>query len=63
MLAEKKIDTSVYTPGEDGKAVREGALKPNEQNVKNRAREVTFQRHINRWVSRFRGYFLDLIAK
>ncbi|KAG6374429.1 Mis12-Mtw1 protein family-domain-containing protein [Boletus reticuloceps] len=48
MLAEKKIDTSVYGHGENGKAVREGALKPNEQNVKNRVREVTFQQHINR---------------
>ncbi|KAG8213334.1 Mis12-Mtw1 protein family-domain-containing protein [Butyriboletus roseoflavus] len=48
MLAEKKIDTSVYSHGEDGKTVQEGALKPNEQNVKNRAREVTFQQHINR---------------
>ena len=48
MLAEKKIDLSVYGHGEDGKAVKEGVLKPNEQNVKNRAREVTFQHHINR---------------
>ncbi|KAH7884268.1 Mis12-Mtw1 protein family-domain-containing protein [Phlebopus sp. FC_14] len=45
MLAEKKIDTSVYGGG-DGKA--SDHLKPNEQNVKNRAREVTFQQHINR---------------
>lgn len=50
MLAEKRIDTSVYSQGEDGKPVKEGILKPNEQNVKNRAREVTFQQHINRWV-------------
>ncbi|KAH0832997.1 Mis12-Mtw1 protein family-domain-containing protein [Lanmaoa asiatica] len=48
MLAEKKIDTSVYSHGEDGKTVKEGVLKPNEQNIKNRAREVTFQQHINR---------------
>jgi kinetochore protein Mis13/DSN1 len=48
MLAEKKIDTSVYSHGEDGKTVKEGILKPNEQNVKNRAREVTFRQHINR---------------
>ncbi|KAF8554457.1 hypothetical protein OG21DRAFT_1508894 [Imleria badia] len=48
ILAEKKIDTSVYGHGEDGKSVRDGVLKPNEQNVKNRAREVTFQQHINR---------------
>lgn len=52
MLAEKKIDTSVYSNGEDGKSVKEGILKPNEQNVKNRAREVTFQQHINRCASR-----------
>lgn len=48
MLAEKKIDTSVYNHVEDGKTVKAGILKPNEQNVKNRAREVTFQQHINR---------------
>jgi len=48
MLAEKKIDTSVYGHAEDGKPVKEGVLKPNEQNVKNREREVTFQHHINR---------------
>ncbi|KIJ60374.1 hypothetical protein HYDPIDRAFT_117290 [Hydnomerulius pinastri MD-312] len=48
MLAEKKIDISVYSRGSDGKTPESGALKPNEQNVKNRAREVTFQQHINR---------------
>ena len=53
MLAEKRIDTSVYSQAEDGKTVKEGVLKPNEQNVKNRAREVTFQQHINRCVSCF----------
>lgn len=48
MLAEKKIDIPVYGHGEDGKALTGVVLKPNEQNVKNRAREVTFQQHINR---------------
>ncbi|KAI6033370.1 Mis12-Mtw1 protein family-domain-containing protein [Pisolithus marmoratus] len=61
MLAERKIDTSVYsqdkTPsagingdGERGGKGGEGrrGTKPNEQNVKNRDREVTFQRHIQR---------------
>ncbi|KAF9223801.1 hypothetical protein BS17DRAFT_802306 [Gyrodon lividus] len=48
MLAEKKIDISVYSRGSDEKNSEGRALKPNEQNVKNRAREVTFQQHINR---------------
>ncbi|KAG9314948.1 Mis12-Mtw1 protein family-domain-containing protein [Chiua virens] len=48
MLAEKKIDTIVYSNGESDKTLKEGVLRPNEQNVKNRAREVTFQQHINR---------------
>ncbi|KAI6039759.1 Mis12-Mtw1 protein family-domain-containing protein [Pisolithus marmoratus] len=61
MLAERKIDTSVYSQdkipgagingdGERGGKGSEGrrGTKPNEQNVKNRDREVTFQRHIQR---------------
>ncbi|KAI5990850.1 Mis12-Mtw1 protein family-domain-containing protein [Pisolithus orientalis] len=57
MLAERKIDTSVYSQdklfgagsahnGKGGEGKRE--MKPNEQNVKNREREVTFQHHIQR---------------
>lgn len=49
MLAERKIDTSVYS--RDKTPCKGTNLKPNEQNVKNRAREVTFQEHINRYVS------------
>ncbi|KAG6329713.1 hypothetical protein ID866_9377 [Astraeus odoratus] len=47
MLAEKRIDVSVYARD---KTPVGGSLKPNEQNVKNRAREVTFQQHIDRYV-------------
>jgi len=49
MLAERKIDTSGYS--RDKTPCKGTNLKPNEQNVKNRAREVTFQEHINRYVS------------
>lgn len=50
MLAEKKIDTSVYGHGPDGKAGDERPLKPNEQNVKNKEREIKFREHIERFV-------------
>lgn len=50
MLAEKKIDTSVYGHGPDDKAGDDRHLKPNEQNVKNKEREVKFQEHIERFV-------------
>jgi kinetochore protein Mis13/DSN1 len=50
MLAEKKIDTSVYGHGPDGKASDERPLKPNEQNVKNKEREIKFREHIERFV-------------
>ena len=44
MLAESKIDTNVFSSPEDpGTPVQ---LKENEQNVKNRAREVRFNEHI-----------------
>ena len=49
MLAERKIDTSVYS--RDKTPSNGTQLKPNEQNVKNRTREVTFQEHIKRYVS------------
>lgn len=48
MLAEKKIDTPVYSHGLDGQAGDERNLKPNEQNVKNKEREIKFREHIER---------------
>ncbi|KAI6017935.1 Mis12-Mtw1 protein family-domain-containing protein [Pisolithus microcarpus] len=62
MLAERKIDTSVYSQdkapstGITGDGERRGVnggeerreMKPNNQNVRNREREVTFRRHIQR---------------
>ncbi|KAI6033366.1 hypothetical protein EDC04DRAFT_2206540 [Pisolithus marmoratus] len=61
MLAERKIDTSVHSHGKtpdagingDGEKGGKGGegrrgTKCNEHNVKNRNREVTFQRHIQR---------------
>jgi kinetochore protein Mis13/DSN1 len=50
MLAEKKIDTPVYGHGLDGQAGGEQKLKPNEQNVKNKEREIKFREHIERFV-------------
>jgi len=46
MLAEKKIDTNVYSPAGTAPQV----VKENEQNVKNRAREVKFKADIARCV-------------
>lgn len=46
MLAEKRIDTSVYSQPGDEDEPRQ--LKPNEQNVRNREREVRFNAHIQR---------------
>ncbi|KAI6098322.1 Mis12-Mtw1 protein family-domain-containing protein [Pisolithus croceorrhizus] len=55
MLAERKIDTSVYSQdkapsaGITGDGERKGGeMKPNDQNVRNREREVTFRRRIQR---------------
>jgi kinetochore protein Mis13/DSN1 len=50
MLAERKIDTSVYGHGSDGNVGDERHLKPNEQNVKNKEREIKFREHIERFV-------------
>lgn len=44
MLAERKVDTNVYSHPGDDEAPRQ--LKENEQNVRNRAREVKFNAHI-----------------
>lgn len=46
MLAEKKIDTNVYSPPGGDDTPRQ--LKENEQNVRNRAREVKFNAHIQK---------------
>ena len=46
MLAERKIDTNVYS--EAGEEDEPRQLKPNEQNVRNREREVKFNAHIQR---------------
>lgn len=46
MLAERKIDTNVFShPGDDDEPRQ---LKPNEQNVRNREREIRFNAHIQR---------------
>jgi hypothetical protein len=51
MLAEGKVDLSVYSSGgaagKKGGAAK-GKMKENEQNVKNREREVVFGRMIER---------------
>lgn len=47
MLAESKIDTDVFS-SDDGSARPPTELKPNEQNVRNRAREVRFNAHIQK---------------
>lgn len=44
MLAERKIDTNVYSPPEDSEAPKQ--LKENQENVRNRARELKFNTHI-----------------
>lgn len=46
MLADKKIDTNVYSAEDDREPSR--PKKENEQNVKNRAREIRFNAHIQR---------------
>ncbi|KAL6298336.1 Mis12-Mtw1 protein family-domain-containing protein [Sparassis latifolia] len=48
MLAEKKIDTNVYSSGGVSDARVTKPLKENEQNVKNRAREARFNAHNQR---------------
>ena len=50
MLAQRKIDTNVYN--QPGKNDERRQLKENEQNVRNRAREVKFNAHIQRLVAR-----------
>ena len=47
MLAEKKVDTNVYG-GSGSQSDSNRPLKENEQNVKNRARELRFNGHIQR---------------
>ncbi|KZT23294.1 hypothetical protein NEOLEDRAFT_1136608 [Neolentinus lepideus HHB14362 ss-1] len=48
MLAERKIDTNVYNPNGMSSDTSMKKMKPNEQNIKNRAREVRFTEHIER---------------
>ena len=48
LLANSQIDTNVFSPPEDTEAPME--LRANEQNVKNRAREVRFNAHIQKYV-------------
>ncbi|TFK49790.1 hypothetical protein OE88DRAFT_1662456 [Heliocybe sulcata] len=48
MLAERKIDTNVYSPNGVSSEASTKKMKPNEQNIKNRAREVRFTEHIER---------------
>ena len=46
MLAERKIDTNVYSPPDDAETSRQ--LKENEENIRNRAREQKFNAHIQK---------------
>ncbi|KAI0091077.1 Mis12-Mtw1 protein family-domain-containing protein [Irpex rosettiformis] len=46
MLAEKRIDTNVYSPPDDGETSM--VLKENEGNMRNRAREARFNAHIQK---------------
>lgn len=46
MLAEKQVDTNVYGAADAGDRPK----KENEQNVKNRAREIRFNAHNQRFV-------------
>ncbi|TFY50902.1 hypothetical protein EVG20_g11265, partial [Dentipellis fragilis] len=48
MLAERQIDTSVVTPPTDGEGQESPKMRENEQNVKNRAREIKFSADIAR---------------
>jgi hypothetical protein len=48
MLAEGKIDLNVYSSGGKNGGAAKGKMKENEQNVKNREREVVFGRMIDR---------------
>lgn len=53
MLAEKKIDLSLYSPEASGSGSKNGTeetLKENDQNVANRNWEVTYGDHIQRCV-------------
>jgi kinetochore protein Mis13/DSN1 len=50
MLAERKIDLSLYTPeaSGSGSGIQE-TLKENDQNVTNRNWEITYGNDIQRW--------------
>ena len=51
MLAEKKVDTSVYGGGGSQNGDAQHPLRENEQNIKNRIREARFNGHIQRCAS------------
>jgi len=55
MLAEKKIDLSLYSLGANTSKQPPEDLRENEQNVRNRLWEVTYSQHIQQCV-----YVLDL---
>ena len=57
MLAEKKIDLSLYSLEADTRKRPPEDLRENEQNVRNRLWEVTYSQHIQQYV-----YVLDLFA-
>jgi hypothetical protein len=59
MLAERKIDLSMYPPEASGSGVTE-PQKENEQNVTNRGWEVTYGSHIQRCVPYLVDPFLQL---
>ena len=51
MLAEKRIDLSLYAPENDSSKMKEGNLLENEQNIRNRQWEVIYSDHIKESVS------------
>lgn len=57
MLAEKKIDLSLYSFEADTRKRPPEDLRENEQNVRNRLWEVTYSQHIQQYV-----YVLDLFT-
>lgn len=62
MLAERKIDLSLYPPEASGSAVTE-PQKENEQNVTNRGWEVTYGTHIQRCVFQLVISFMPLTCE
>ena len=50
MLAERKIDLSLYSGDDPSPDLGQKQLKPNEQNVTNRTLEIRYADHIKRCV-------------